>query len=664
MLVDFSKKDLVLETKGLVSGINMIAKDAVGNECQVQALPSLDFEGFSGFNEKYVKPLLELFHKQMTKRDISIYRTIRVAGNLHNDESMHEADFYIVKNVRDTMFLFKTLKSFAISLPDLRLGFECRKEMETLYLDRKILKVLESLNMEQRRELTMYFYCLARFFKAFNETNPTIGMDVFGNLSLFETGLSDLKSAYGEIKESFTLECIQLKEDVCFGDMHYIHTPYIPFIKDLSDIKYSSTFVYNVLKTKSGERLCIANTTTKEYYVIDLKAGTVYTNNELREFNTFDNLEWIPNLIMNIASVVPSLDSYRVKYLKAEQLLSTKEPEMVISNDATDFEGLLELYPYISENNNLKVYEGYFKGCKLTTEGGVNDLSEEYKDDAYAQELYKQVQPYYEGFDLKDLTGIVKGVANGTIFSMLFEGESGTGKSTAARVIASRCGIPFVAINCSTNIEEADIFGTMIPNPEKGSADDAEFVWQDGPLTKAIRYGYVGIIEELGFGRPGVLGKINSLLDEARQIDLPNGEVLKAHKNFRLIATTNIGYEGTNRLNKALVNRFEICKKFTDLDEKETKAVIMSRTGYDNVDKINKVMDVYRAIKKYSDEQNLGLVVSIRQLLNIFRQGKYYKNAKDAISNLLLNQAFLEEPEHMRHFMDTVLNVFDLTFKI
>ena len=90
----------------------------------------------------------------------------------------------------------------------------------------------------------------------------------------------------------------------------------------------------------------------------------------------------------------------------------------------------------------------------------------------------------------------------------------------------------------------------------------------------------------------------------------------------------------------------------------------MSRTGYSNIDKITKILDIYRAIKKYSDEQNLGLVISIRQLLNIFKQGKYYKNAKDAVNNLLLNQAFLEEPDHLKHFTDTVLNVFDLSFKI
>jgi MoxR-like ATPase len=664
MLVNFSKKDLTLETKGFISGMSVIKDDELGNAVNLTALPALEFEGFSGFNEKYAKPLIELLYRQMPGKASNVYKAIHVAGNLHNDSEIHEADFYIVKNVRDTMFLFKILKSFAITLPDLRLGYESEEGPEVLYLDKKILKVLHSLNDDAKRELVLYFYCLARFFRAMNKANPTIGVSTTGDLSIFEGSLAALYKEYGALPESFGIECMQLKEDVYFADMQYIHNAYIPFVKDIDNARYSSTFVYNVIKTKTSEMLCIVNTTTKDYYVINASAGTIYTNNELREFNTFDNIEWIPNLVINLASVTPSLNFYRVKYLKLEQLLSSKEPEVIISNDATNFESLLELYPNISENNNMKLYEGYFKGSVLKTEGGVNNLAYQYEKDEYAQKLYKQVQPYYETFDLKDLTGIVKGVANGTIFSMLFEGESGTGKSTAARVIASRCGLPFVAINCSTNIEESDIFGAMVPNPEKSSADDAEFVWQDGPLTKAIRYGYVGIIEELGFGRPGVLGKINSLLDESRQIDLPNGEVLKAHPNFRLIATTNIGYEGTNRLNKALVNRFEICKKFVDLDEKEAKAIIMSRTGYGNADKITKVLDVYRAIKKYSNEQNLGLVVSIRQLLNIFKQGKYYKTAKDAVNNLLLNQAFLEEPDHLEHFKDTVLNVFDLSFKL
>ena len=655
MLIELNKKDLSFETSAHI--------DTSGIATENGALSVLKFEGFAGFNEKYVIPLLELMYKTKDTAN-DTYKVLRVVGNLHNDEAMHEADFYILRNVKDTMFLFKTLKSFSITLPDLRLGYEIKDGHEVLYLDKKILKILKTLDDGPKQELTCYYYCLARFFKAFNKVMPNINVDLSAKLIIPEQSLKDLYTEYGTLSESMTIECIQLKEDVLFGDIIYLNSPYAKLPKVDIDLKFSSTFVYNVFKTASSEKLCIINTTTKEYYVIDMEAHTVYTNNELREFNTFDTVEWIPYLLSNIRKVQPTAGYYRIKYLQLETLLSSKESELTITNDATKFEALLDNYPQIVENNNMKLYEGYFKGCSIKNENGLTNMAEYYAKDEYAQELFKQIQPYYEKFDLKDLTGIVKGVAKGDIYSMLFEGESGTGKSTAARVIASRCGIPFVAINCSTNIEESDMFGTMIPNPEKASADDPEFIWKDGPLTKAIRNGYVGIIEELGFGRPGVLGKLNSLLDEARQIDLPNGEVLKAHSNFRIIATTNIGYEGTNRLNKALVNRFEICHKFTDLDEREAREVIMARTGYTDVNKINKVFDVYRAIKKYSSEQNLSLVVSIRQLLNIFTQGKYYKNIKDAINNLILNQAFLEEPDHYKHFIDTVLNAFDLSFKL
>lgn len=656
MLVNLDKKDLTLEQSGLVN--NFVTLDGVSSP---KTCNTLKFEGFSGFNSKYVIPLFEMFIKQ-SMSNTDIYKAMKVIGNLHNDKIMHEAEFHIIKNVRDSMFLFKTLKSFGVSLPDLRIGYEVYHEHEILYLDKKIVRILKSLSDLTKQDLVFYFYCLAKFLKVINFVNPTLTMNE-SNIAIAEIELNELYDRYS-IPDTIMVDCISLSEDVCFEEINYFNNKFTNPLKLSYTYKMVSTFVYNTFKTKDSELLCIINTTLKEYYVININTVTVYTNNELKEYNTFDSMEWIPRLVANIYNVYSGFGWYKVKYLPLEKLLSSKESELIISNDASSFEKLLEEYPDLTENTNMKYYEGYFKGCTIKNDCETATLRSLYDSDSYAQELYKQVQPYYEHFDLKELTGIVKGVVKGDIFSMLFEGESGTGKSTAARVIADRCGLPFVAINCSTNIEESDIFGTMIPNPVKSSADDPEFIWQDGPLTKAIRYGYVGIIEELGFGRPGVLGKINSLLDESRQIDLPNGEVLKAHPNFRLIATTNIGYEGTNRLNKALVNRFEICKKFTDLNEAEAKDVIMSRTGYSDINKITKVFDVYRAIKKYSTEQNLGLVISIRQLLNIFKQGKYYKNAKDAINNLLLNQAFLEEPDHLKYFTDTVFNLFDLSFKL
>lgn len=291
-------------------------------------------------------------------------------------------------------------------------------------------------------------------------------------------------------------------------------------------------------------------------------------------------------------------------------------------------------------------------------------MLKQYENDAYAQELYKQYKPHYDDFELKKLEPNLVGFAVGDIYSMVFVGESGTGKSTAARVIPHRCGIPYVSVNFSVNIEEADLFGAMCPNPCKKSADDPEFVWQDGIITKAVRNGYCVILEELNFARPGVLGKLNSLLDENRQIDLTNGEIVRAHPNFRMIATCNIAYEGTNRFNKALINRFDDITEFVDMARPEAIETIMKRTKYKNRSKINKVYEVYEAIKKFAKEQCITCVVSMRQLLNIFTKGKYYENAYDAVLRIMLNGAFLEDAEYLEMFKETILPAFDLKFQI
>lgn len=303
------------------------------------------------------------------------------------------------------------------------------------------------------------------------------------------------------------------------------------------------------------------------------------------------------------------------------------------------------------------------------TTGGITSFDRDamraqYTEDAYAQELYLQYKPHYDDFKLNNLEFNLAGFANGDIYSMVFVGESGTGKSTAARVIPHRCGIPYVSVNFSVNIEEADLFGAMYPNPYKKSADDPEFAWQDGIITKAVRNGYCVILEELNFARPGVLGKLNSLLDENRQIDLSNGEIVRAHPNFRIIATCNIAYEGTNRFNKALINRFDDITEFVDATREEAVEIIMSRTGYKNRYKISKVYDVYAAVKKYAKEQCVSCVVSMRQLLNIFTKGRYYINATDAVTRIMLNGAFLEDTEYLTLFKETVLPAFDLNFRI
>ena len=90
----------------------------------------------------------------------------------------------------------------------------------------------------------------------------------------------------------------------------------------------------------------------------------------------------------------------------------------------------------------------------------------------------------------------------------------------------------------------------------------------------------------------------------------------------------------------------------------------MKRTGFTDTDKIFKILQVYESIKKYSTENNLNLVVSLRQLLTIFTIGKYFKTAKDAVTNILINEAFIEDADYKENYESTILPAFDLKFKL
>ena len=635
-------------------------QDSEGNEV------TLNFIGYTNFNKEFVLPMLHLFAQKYPVYRLYTVKTSKVFQILD------------IVNTRQTQFIFKILKTLGISLNELRIGFYKAKDHLHLYLHPKITALLAKSSEEYAQSLIYYLYCYISLIMCFNAycENSSTGAPLASpdninirieNISEFNGMVNTYNTALAQM-ENTVIEYEVFKDDLL---MQYVECacnditkPAAPAVSPVFGCKY----VYNLLETDKGKVLVIVNVTfaNKEYYIINLDKGLILTNSTLQSYNIFSNTEWLSVLMHTIATVTNfKLKSYKIKSNTAtDKLLGDVTGTVRMSCDAQEYVELSEKLAIVEENYKTDLYTELLPNAKIVTENDLYNFEEYYKDDALAQQLYTQIKDYYNDVDLQDLTGIVKGFVKGDVYSMLFEGEAGTGKSTAARVIPSKCKLPYIVINCSVNVEESDIFGSMIPNPHKSTADDPEFIWKDGPATVAIRNGYTLIIEEIGGARPGVLMKLNSLLDESRQIDLSNGEIIHAHPNFRIIATTNIGYEGTNRLNKALVDRFEICKKFKELSSTAIFEIISKRTGYTDIVKMTKIYEIYAAIKKYSTEQNLDLVVSIRELLNIFKQGKYYKSAKEAVVCMLLNKAFLEEPIHLEFFTNNIFKAFDLSFKI
>lgn len=136
---------------------------------------------------------------------------------------------------------------------------------------------------------------------------------------------------------------------------------------------------------------------------------------------------------------------------------------------------------------------------------------------------------------------------------IIFAGPTGTGKSFAARILADKSNAPLLNLQISYGTTVEDLVGQFIP--DESGASKWKFVM--GPLLKAAVYGYQIVIEEVNFGQPGVISKLNEFTDGTLYVTV-NGNIYKKHPNFVVYMTMNPGYKGTETLNVALKNRFSI----------------------------------------------------------------------------------------------------------
>ncbi len=162
---------------------------------------------------------------------------------------------------------------------------------------------------------------------------------------------------------------------------------------------------------------------------------------------------------------------------------------------------------------------------------------------------------YHDKTDVDILQDAVRNKQN-----CLLLGPRGTGKSSLAADVALRLDLPYCYIPCHTGATSEALIGQWIPNP-KGVG----YVWMDGILTRAVRKGYICLLDEVNSLKPEVAFAIHGLLDHRRELVLAekpddNGEpeVVVAHEKFGLIAAGNPFYEGVRVMNEAFRDRFAV----------------------------------------------------------------------------------------------------------
>lgn len=120
---------------------------------------------------------------------------------------------------------------------------------------------------------------------------------------------------------------------------------------------------------------------------------------------------------------------------------------------------------------------------------------------------------------------------------LIIKGPTGCGKTRFIEYMAHELALPLVTVSCHEDLTAADLVGRFL-------FKDNETVWQDGPLTLAVRHGGICYLDEIVEARKDTTVIIHSLTDDRRILYIDKtGEVIRAHPHFMMVLSYNPGYQ-------------------------------------------------------------------------------------------------------------------------
>jgi cobaltochelatase CobS len=228
---------------------------------------------------------------------------------------------------------------------------------------------------------------------------------------------------------------------------------------------------------------------------------------------------------------------------------------------------------------------------------------------------------------------------------VMVQGLHGTGKSTHLEQVAARLNWPCVRVNLDGHISRLDLVGKDAIVLRDG-LQVTEF--QEGIVPWALQRPVALIFDEYDAGRPDVMFVIQRILERDGKFTLlDQNRVIRPHPSFRLFATSNtVGlgnlsgmYHGTQMLNHAQIDRWNIVATLNYLSPQEEAAIVLARVPGKDTEPGRKLID------------------SMVALANLTRKGF----AAGDLSTLMSPRTVITWAENCEIFRDPVL-AFRLSF--
>jgi nitric oxide reductase NorQ protein len=192
-----------------------------------------------------------------------------------------------------------------------------------------------------------------------------------------------------------------------------------------------------------------------------------------------------------------------------------------------------------------------------------------------------QDQPYY--LPLGDEVEIFRAAYEARL-PVLLKGPTGCGKTRFVEYMAWQLyrgaaqrdvAVPLVTISCHEDLTATDMVGRFLL---QGDAT----IWNDGPLTRAVRSGAICYMDEIVEARKDTTVLIHSLTDHRRLLPIDKtGELLAAHPDFLLVISYNPGYQSVLKDLKPSTRQRFVSLTFDYPDREREATIIAHEAGVD-----------------------------------------------------------------------------------
>jgi nitric oxide reductase NorQ protein len=185
---------------------------------------------------------------------------------------------------------------------------------------------------------------------------------------------------------------------------------------------------------------------------------------------------------------------------------------------------------------------------------------------------------------------------------VMLKGPTGCGKTRFLEYMAWRLEQPLVTIACHEDLTASDLVGRYLLTGE-------ETVWQDGPLSLAVRHGAICYLDEVVEARKDTTVVIHPLTDDRRILPQEKrGILLESHPDFHLVISYNPGYQSVMKDLKHSTRQRFVALDFTYPSATNEQEILVKETGVDPVmaERLVRLGQMVRNLRQHGLEEGIS----------------------------------------------------------